>query len=576
MTRFPLATAFAVAIGSAALLLSPLGCSRSETAGEVETSEAPAPEAVEGDAEEVEVAVVSEGPVLLDELGDHQLPITATPEAQRWFDQGLALTYGFNHAAAISAFEEGLRQDASCAMCLWGVAYALGPNINAPMGPDAGRQAFAAVRQAQALAAGAQPLERDLIDALTLRYAEDPPEDRTDLDLAYVAAMKAVQARYPDDTDVATLTAEALLDLSPWNYWVDADQPGPHTSLALQLLEGAMAKEPSHLGANHYYIHTVEQYHPERAEPAADRLKSLAPDAGHLVHMPSHIYWRVGRYDDAIGVNKEAVAADEAYFAVCRPGAFYRAAYYPHNIHFLWSAASATGQSSLALNSARKLQQQTEGGLEEFPFMAEFVAIPTLTLVRFGRYDEVLGVPAPTNAGPYRSGVHHYARGMAFARTGRPDEASAELEQLRGIATSPESEALILSGGVATAAQLLGIATAHLEGEVLAAKGDAEGAVTALELAVSRQDELAYMEPPPFYTPTRQTLGALLLEQGRAEEAEAVYRKDLEQYPKNGWSLFGLAASLEAQGKEPEAVWAREGYAEAFANADVKLEASRF
>jgi tetratricopeptide (TPR) repeat protein len=563
MTRFPLVTALV-----AALLASPLGCSRSEAPGGVEDSAAAAAE-----VEEVEV---SETPVLLDGLGDHQLAITATPEAQRWFDQGLALTYGFNHAAAINAFEEGHRLDPSCVMCLWGVAYALGPNINAPMGPDAGRQAFAAVREAQALAEGVQPLERDLIDALSMRYAEDPPEDRAGLDLAYAGAMKAVQARYPDDADVATLTAEALLDLSPWNYWVDAEQPGPHTALALELLEAAMAREPSHLGANHYYIHTVEQYHPERAEPAADRLKTLAPDAGHLVHMPSHIYWRVGRYDDAVGVNKEAAAADEAYFAVCQPGAFYRAAYYPHNIHFLWSAASATGQSSLALTSASKLRQQTEGGLDEFPFMAEFVAIPTLTLVRFGRFDEVLGLPAPTNAGPYRTGVHHYARGMAFARTGRPDEASAELEQLRGIATSPESEALILSGGVATAAQLLGIATAQLEGELLAAQGNAEGGVEALRLAVSRQDELAYMEPPPFYAPTRQSLGALLLEQGRAEEAEAVYRKDLEQYPKNGWSLFGLAASLEAQGKATEAAWAREGHGEAFANADVKLESSRF
>ena len=516
-------------------------------------------------------------PRLLEGLGEHSLPVTTSSEtAQRYFDQGLALTYGFNHAAAIAAFEQAAELDPNCAMCFWGKALALGPNINAPMGPDAGRAAHAAAQQAHRLREAGTPMEQALIEALTVRYVSDPPDDRSGLDLAYADAMRQVRTAFPDDTDVATLTAEALMDLYPWNYWTAEGEPREHTAELIALLEGVLEVEPLHLGANHYYIHAVEEYHPEKGEAAADRLADAAPDAGHLVHMPSHIYWRVGRYDDAASINQEATAADEEYFGWCRPGAFYRALYYPHNIHFLWAAASAQGRSELAMTAARKLAQQVEPLHAEFPMVEEFLTVPQLTLVRFGRYDAVLGEPRPAEGRVFQTGLWHYARGVALAKLSREDEAEVELAALEALAVSDAAAEMFVAGGVATAAALMELGVEHLAGEIAAASGDVESALAALASAVARQDELAYMEPPPWYFPVRQALGAALLENGQAEEAEAVYRRDLEQYPKNGWSFFGLAQALEAQGRTAEANMARSYHETAFAEADVELSASTF
>jgi tetratricopeptide (TPR) repeat protein len=389
-------------------------------------------------------------------------------------------------------------------------------------------------------------------------------------------AMREEQRSWPDDVDVATLYAESLMDLMPWNYWTKDAQPREHTSEVVELLEGVLERQPDHLGANHYYIHATEEYFPEKAEPAADRLGSLAPEAGHLVHMPSHIYWRVGRYEDAAEINKRAAAADEAFFATCRAGAFYRAVYYPHNIHFLWAAASAEGQSQLALTTARRLAAATRDDMSEFAFLEEFVSIPILTLVRFGQWDAVLGEPAPAPERIYLSGIHHYARGLAYTRTGRLDEARAELGALRKIAARPEAGSLILAGGTASASTLLEIGDAHLAGEIAAASGDQVTAVAELRRAVEKQDALVYMEPPPWFFPTRQALGAVLLDAGRGAEAETVYHEDLKAYPKNGWSLLGLSQSLEAQGETAKADWARQGFEYAWARADVELTASRF
>jgi len=527
--------------------------------------------------EDAATAASADAPRLLEGLGEHRFPVTtSSPQARRYFDQGLALTYGFNHAAAIEAFEEAAKLDPDCATCFWGKAYALGPNINAPMGPEAAIAAYAASQEALARKANASPIERALIDALATRYAAEPVDDRAHLDLAYANAMRGVRARYPDDPDVATLTAEALMDLYPWNYWDSEGQPREHTGEILALLEWVLEDDPEHLGANHYYIHAVEQYSPEKAEAAADRLQALAPDAGHLVHMPSHIYWRVGRYADASEVNQRAAAADERYFSWCRPGAFYRAAYYPHNVHFLWAASSAEGRSALALTSARKLAQQVGDMHDEFPFVEEFLVVPQLTLLRFGQWDAVLGEPAPPPGRPYQTGVWHYARGIAETRLGQLDEARQSLSAVREIAASEAAQALIVAGGTASSSTLLEIGADHLEGEIAATRGDFATAIEAMERSVARQDALVYMEPPPWYFPVRQALGAVLLESGRAAEAEAVYRKDLSQYPKNGWSLYGLARSLEAQGKDDEASWALQGHRNAFAQADVSLEASRF
>jgi tetratricopeptide (TPR) repeat protein len=292
--------------------------------------------------------------------------------------------------------------------------------------------------------------------------------------------------------------------------------------------------------------------------------------------MPGHIYYRVGRYQDAARVNVNAIASDEAYFARCRPGDFYRAAYYPHNIHFLWAAAATEGQSVEALATARNLAAKVEPFHKELPLVEEFTVIPVLTLVRFGQWDAVLGEPAPPAGRPYEGAIWHYARGIAFVRTKRAAEAEAELAIVRAAVKDKANEELLLAGNTATAASLLAIAEAHLTGELAAAKGDTKTALTALEDAVAKQDALTYMEPPPFYFPTRQALGAVLLQAGRASAAEAVYRRDLDEWPKNGWSLFGLSQALLAQQKIDEAAWTQQGFARAWARADVTLEASRF
>jgi len=521
--------------------------------------------------------LAAEAPKLLENLGEQSHPITtAVPLTQRYFDQGLILTFGFNHEAAVDAFEAAARLDPSCAMCFWGIALALGPNINAPMGPEAGRRAYAAIQEAARLARGASEPERAYIAALATRYPEQPTEDRAAFDLTYAKAMRLVHLAYPDDVDASVLLAEALMDLYPWNYWTDDGQPREYTDEILALLEDALERAPEHVGANHYYIHAVEEFYPERGVVVAERLGTIAPDAGHLVHMPSHIFWRVGRYDDALEINRRATAADETFFAWCRPGPFYSAAYYPHNIHFLWAAASTEGRSEIALTAARKLEAKTAERVDEFSFMQEFMAIPTLTLVRFGRWDAVLGAAAPDPKHRYLVGIRHYARGMASLRTGDFDAARTELGQLDAVAQEPEVQALILAGGTASASQLLAIGSAHLMGELALARGDEAAAIAALERAVAQQDELTYMEPPPWYFPTRQALGAALLEAGRPAEAEAVYRADLEQYPRNGWSLRGLALSLQAQDKGDESSWAEEGFRNAWARADVELATSRF
>jgi tetratricopeptide (TPR) repeat protein len=514
---------------------------------------------------------------LFDDLGTHHHPIsTSSASAQAYFDQGLVLTFGFNHEQAVRSFRQAAALDPDCAICWWGVALALGPNINAPMGPDAGREAWAALERARALAPNASAEERAYIEALAPRYAAEPPDDRSELDRAYADAMRALHERYPEDLDAATLYAEALMDLMPWDYWTPDGQPREHTPQVLEILELVLARDPQHPGANHYYIHAVEEFFPEKGVPAAERLRSIAPDAGHLVHMPSHIFFRVGRYADAQATNDLAIAADEAYFAWCRSGGFYRAAYYPHNVHFLWAAASMAGRSDLALTASRKLAARTEGLHAEHPFVEEFLATPLQTLVRFGRWDAVLGEPRPADGRPYQLGIWHYARGVARVRLGALDEARAELAALRAVAGQPAAAELIIAGGTSSAATLLQIGAHQLAGEIAAAGGAADVAVAELERAVSMQDALVYMEPPPWYFPVRQALGAVLLDAGRPRDAEAVYRVDLKKYPANGWSLFGLARSLEQQGRADDAALVERGFLTAWQQADVTLGASRF
>lgn len=517
-------------------------------------------------------------PRLLEGLGGGHHPITTTsPLAQRYFDQGLALSFGFNHESAIDAFEAARRIDPACGMCAWGIALALGPNINRPMGPEAARRAYTESRAALELtAAKGTPREQHYARALAVRYADPVPEDRGALDLAYADAMRELARSEPEDDDAATLFAESLMDLAPWAYWGEGGQPRDFTLEMVETLERVLARNPEHLGANHYYIHAVEEYFPEKAEPAADRLGSLAPEAGHLVHMPSHIYWRIGRYADAAEINQRAAEADERFFAWCRGGAFYQAAYYPHNVHFLWAASAAEGRRELALMTARKLEAITRPGLEEVPILQEFVATPMLTMARFGLWDSILGETRPDETQVYLIGIWHYTRALAQVALGRLDEAQADLDALDRVIADPRADALALASGTSTARGLLEIARAHLQANFARARGRLTDAVASLEEAAALHDALPYMEPPPWYAPPRQALGAVLLDLGRAEAAEAVYRRDLEQYPKNGWSLFGLAQSLRAQGDSARAKWAQQGFEQAWQRADVQLERSHF
>jgi tetratricopeptide (TPR) repeat protein len=444
------------------------------------------------------------------------------------------------------------------------------------MGPAAGARAFVEVTRARELAAASNN-DREIayIRALSARYSQENPTDRASLDRAYADAMRELVRADPQDVDAATLFAESLMDLYPWAYWTPEGEPKEFTEEIIDTLEGVLASTPNHVGANHYYIHAVEEFYPEKGEAAADRLGALAPDAGHLVHMPSHIYWRVGRYAEATEINQRASEADERFFAWCRPGAFYRIAYYPHNVHFLWAAAAAEGRSDLALMTARKLAATTRPGLQQAPILQEFTAIPMLTMARFGQWDALLAEPRPDDAEVYMTGIWHYTRGLAEVRTGATAAARASLGALRASSESDEARALMLSGGTASAATLLSIANAHLEAEVALAGGNALQAIESLERATEIHDALAYMEPPPWYAPPRQSLGALLLAEGQASAAEAVYLEDLRQYPKNGWSLLGLSQSLRAQGEEARAVWAEQGFQAAWARADVELTRSQ-
>ena len=520
---------------------------------------------------------VTPAPRLLTNLGDQKHPIqTSSVLAQQYFDQGLILTFGFNHEAAIRSFEEASRLDPDCGMCRWGIALALGPNINAPMGPAAAARAHDEIQHALTLTADRKnERERAYVEALAARYAQTEPEDRSALDKAYADAMRTLHHADPSDVDAATLFAEALMDLYPWAYWTAEAKPREFTREIVATLESVLENSPDHVGANHYYIHAVEEFFPEKGEAAADRLAPLTPDAGHLVHMPSHIYWRVGRYEDAAEINRRASESDERFFAWCRAGTFYRAAYYPHNLHFLWAAAAAEGRRDLALMTARKLAATTRPGVGEFPFMQEFIATPMLTMARFGLWDAILAEPKPADDELFLVGIWHYTRGLAQVRLGSLEDARRSIAELRAVEEDEAAAALPLAGGTASAARLLAIGLAHLEGEFAIAGNRKNDAVEKLEFAVELHDALPYMEPPPWYAPPRQTLGALLLEQDRASEAEAVYLEDLRQYPKNGWSLLGLTQSLEAQGDSARADWARKGFEAAWARADVVLTRSR-
>jgi len=514
----------------------------------------------------------------LQELGNHKFPVTtSSPRAQLFINQGMMLAYGFNHAEAARSFREAARLDPKCAMAYWGMALVMGPNINMPMPSEAEAKAYEMIQKAVALKSNASERERAYIDALARRYSPEEKPDRNELDRAYAEAMRQLHERYPNDLDAATLYAEALMDLRPWNYWTRDMQPYPETKEIHRVLELVLERNPNHPGAIHYYIHSVELGRPELAEAGAERLWKLAPGAGHLVHMPSHIFRRVGRYADASKSNEDAIVADEDYITQCRAQGVYPLAYYPHNIHFLWDSATMEGRSHVAIEAARKSASSIPNGAwREVPLLHQFVVAPLFAHTRFGKWDVILSEPRPPEESPFWTGVWHYARGLAFTATGRLDQAAQELNSLEGIAAEKSLDGFRVTFSRNGAKAILDIAVEVLSGEMAAKQGDYDKAIARLHRAVLLEDNLIYNEPPDWHVPARQSLGAVLLEAGRAAEAEAIYWQDLERNRENGWSLFGLMQSLRAQGKEEQAVLVEKRFRKAWSQADVTLIASRF
>ena len=515
---------------------------------------------------------------LLGNLGDHTHPITTESElAQRYFDEGLILTFGFNHAEAIRSYNDALKLEPNCAICYWGIAYALGPNINAAMDPAAIQPAWDALQAAIKLAPTASPAEQAYIEALTARYAADATADRAALDLAYADAMRKLVQAYPDDLDAAALFAEALMDITPWNYWTKAGEPTEYTAEIVSTLEAILARNPNHPAANHFYIHAVEASQtPERAIPSADRLTHLVPGAGHLVHMPGHVYWRVGRYHDAVMSNEHAIHSDEQYIPDRGVQGMYAVGYYPHNIHFLSIAAQMEGNSKLAIESARKVAESIPDQVAlAVPLLQNFDPMPFFALVRFGRWEEILAEPQPATDLRYATGIWHWARGLAYVATGALEQAQAEYDAVTELAQADDMKNLQILG-FTTGATNLTLAGHILAADLAGAQGETEQQIAELEAAVKLQDGLPYIEPPAWYFPVRHLLGAALLDAGRADEAEAVYRTDLQQYRQNGWALFGLMQSLEAQNKTSEAAEVKKAFETAWQYADVTLTASRF
>ncbi|HJU09741.1 MAG TPA: hypothetical protein VJ728_02630 [Candidatus Binataceae bacterium] len=499
----------------------------------------------------------------------HHQVTTASPLAQKYFDQGLAFAYGFNHFEAERSFEQAGHIDPQMAMAYWGIALVLGPNYNLPQDQDNGKRAFAAMKHARSLKHGATAQERDLIDALSQRYGSDG-KGSARLDQAYAAAMRNVAHSYPDDLDVQTLFAESLMDLHPWQLWTIDGKPGPDTNEIVTTLEAVLKRNPQHVGANHYYIHAVEaSFDPSRAIASADRLGALAPAAGHLVHMPAHIYIRTARFHDSALVNAQAIAADEAFFAKSKESGVYPLIYYTHNIHFLCVSEMIEGRSRDALRHARLLEARVPLDEVRVMPMAEFL-VPMAYLVeaRFGQWAAILNEPAPPQDLPFATVMWHYARGLAFNAKGKRSKARHEESAVASItAVIPPARPLGTSNHAKNVAE---VAEEVLAGEIASAAGAHNTAIEKFTHAVHLEDALIYEEPPIWYAPVREQLAAELLAAGRRQEAVTVYREDLRINPGNPRSLYGLAQTLRSMGQNGEAAAIERRFQQAWHYADSK------
>lgn len=522
-------------------------------------------------------AAKSDDPPLESNLGTLSYKIsTSKPLAQKYFDQGLRLTYGFNHAEAARAFRMAQKLDPSCAMCYWGEALVLGPNINMPMDPEAVAPAFAASRKAVSLKERASPREQALIDALAARYSPEPNAERAKLDAAYADAMQKVAARFPNDQDIAVMYAESLMDLSPWDYWeAGGARPKGRTAELVATLERVLKANPEHPGAIHYYIHTVEaSTNPKRAEPYAERLGKLIPGAGHLVHMPAHIYYRVGRYKDSLATNKQAVAVDETYIADRQPTGVYPLAYYPHNVHFVLVSAQMAGDGKTAVEAADKLAGLvTDDTARAFAIAQPVKAAPYFAHAQFSRPETILAIQKPSGDLPYVEGLWHYARGAAFVARGDMESARKEQAAIDRIRQSGDFEDLTTAGIPAN--EVLQIASHVIHARIAQAGGDFNAAAASFEKAAALEDKLAYMEPPYWYYPVQQSLGAVLLQKGDLNGAEQAFRASLVRTPNNGWSLYGLSQVYKKRGDVQRAAAAEELLNKAWAGDRGQLELAR-
>jgi tetratricopeptide (TPR) repeat protein len=513
---------------------------------------------------------------LFNDLGNHHHPVTtSSKQAQRYFDQGVTLCFNFNHAEAIRSFEAVAKLDPDCAMAWWGVAFAYGPNINMPMLDPAVPKAWEALQKARALRDKASAREKDYIDALTQRYAAEPTTNRAPLDLAFANAMRDVAKRYPDDLDAQVLFAEALMDTSPWNYWQPDHTPKPNAKEALETVNSVLARARQHPGANHLHIHLTEAGpHPAEAERSADRLGAFAPGAGHLVHMPSHTYVRVGRYHDASTMNEKASLADESYLHQCVQQGMYPGGYYPHNLHFLWFATDLEGRSADSIKAAKKVSQYTTElrcGAIEGP-RQRYVTL--LAYARFGKWDDILNAAQPGTDLPFDRAMSHYARTLALAARGRAADAAAEQAKFEEL--QKDEKVIAMDNPYFPGTKILAVAGKVLAGKVALAQGRTDEGVLRLREAVGLQDAMMYMEPPYWYYSTRQSLGAALLKAGRPAEAEQVFREDLTKFPECGWPLFGLERSLREQGKKDEAASTQRRFKKAWKHGDVTLDLAWF
>ena len=508
--------------------------------------------------------------ILLSGMGDHHRTVsTKNAEAQKFFDQGLTLIYAFNHDEAIRSFRRAAEIDPEMAMAHWGMAYALGPNINLDVDIEREKAAYEAVQKAMTVAGSSPENERIYIEALSKRYSNDPKADLKKLAVEFKDAMKALVSRYPDDLDAAVLYADSLMNLRPWKLWTAEGKPEEGTEEVVSVLESVIKRDPTHPGANHLYVHAVEaSLNPERALPSAERLRSLVPAAGHLVHMPAHIFVRTGDFQNAAIQNEEAIKADEGYFNESgnRQG-FYPMMYYNHNIHFLYYARSMEGRFSDAKKAADQVVSNALPHVKEMPMLDGFTPTGIFVLLRFKKWEDVLKLSIPGEGMPVTTTLWHYGRGVALARTGNIEQAKTEQTEFMKSSKMIPADALV---GLNQASTIMKVAEALLNAEIATAQKSPD-AFEWLRKAIEAEDAVSYDEPPGWYYPVRETYGAVLLQSGKAVEAEQIFRKDLQKNPRNGRSLYGLMESLKAQGKTSDAGWVKQQFDEAWKNADTPL-----